>query len=206
MGIFRAKHITIEKVVNEGDVQYFMNYGNLKKPMNFIEGLIQFLADNMHSLTVIDTNTFYIRSESDREDKIQDIIKELDKYELKYRDLLTKEDSDNRLLGIKIQNNVKVNCHKIGIDGKQSDLNNILAATLENNACFYFVNSDMQQEEVLNKFIEAGGNYEALSRMFGLSVYFDTYFKRVRINTNCESAQIILEKLNNYTESYRAIK
>jgi hypothetical protein len=103
---------------------------------------------------------------------------------------------------LKLKNDNKVDSYKIGINVVAGSLKNILSAISDNNACCYIINKVMQPDEYMNKFIESKGDYDTLSRLFGVSLYFDMSFQRIRILMNEENANCMEERLRGYTDTY----
>ena len=188
MPLFQTKKLRIEKMVKDGSEQYFIDCHKQKEPDIFIMDVIQAFAGDQNILTVVDTDYSYGKNDPDTEEQVLGLKKELDRLGIAYRVVVTKKESDQKILGIKIQKTEKVNVYQLGFAVTAKQLG-MIPEIFKNNV-FYYISSEADYEtdketlppEAMNDlFYQVRGEQEELIQVYKLQIYIDSYFQRIRI-------------------------
>jgi hypothetical protein len=188
MPLFQTKKLQITKVVKDGSEQYFIDYHKQKEPDIFIMEVIQIFAEDQNLLTVIDTEYSYDKNDPKTEDRILGLKRDLDRQGIAYRVVVTKKESDQKVLGIRLQKTEKVNVYQLGFAATVKQLGTIPEILKDN--VFYYISmeaaSEMEEEalfpeEMNDLFYQVRGGEEELTQQYNLQLYIDSYFQRIRI-------------------------
>ncbi len=102
--------------------------------------------------------------------------------------MVTKKESDQKILGIKLQKTEKVNVYQLGFAVTAKQLGTI--PEIFKNNVFYYISSEADYEtdketllpEAMNDlFYQVRGEQEELIQVYKLQIYIDSYFQRIRI-------------------------
>lgn len=198
MGLFKTKNISLEKVVKEDTIQYFIDYHKIKDPDVFLLNFILEMAEDKNLLLVIDTNYFYEKSHLVSENKITELKKVLDDEGLAYRVVVTKKEAENKVFGIKIQKSEKINTYQIGLAVTQGQLRGVAGIFKDCNIFYYVMNTSTDTGEMINQFYDIHGDYEEMDNLCSFHIYNDCYFQRLRINSKQDITGSIESKVAKY--------
>lgn len=195
MRFFQRNIFSRERMEKEGSVRYFMDYNNQNEPAVFLAGLINRFAEDREGLLVIDTERLYDKNPPDLEMKITELQKELDRLQIPWHQIVTKKESELTVLGLKIQNQPKRNCYRIGLALIAEKQKEIMELVEDYNVLLYIYGSDSSSDIFLKQFTEARGDYQELSDSAYFVLYIDKYLKRFSISGKKEDDSLIKEKL-----------
>jgi hypothetical protein len=198
MSSFQTKKIKLEKVENKEGILYFVDYFKYKEADSLLVEIFCGFADGKKALIVIDTDSFYDRKASATEQKIVSIKKELTEERIEYREVIVKKEGNTSILGIKIPSSSKVNSYKLAIATTPEQIEKLMVMFHKYNVFCYIPDSDLEDAVLYDKFDQSRGNIEELSGQFGIGLYNDSYFRRIRISSNKDTIQIVREKLQKY--------
>lgn len=194
MPLFQTKKLRIEKMVKDGSGQYYIDYHKQKEPDIFIMDVIQAFAGDQNILTVVDTDYSYGKNDPDTEERIHGIKKELDRQGIAYRVVVTKKESDQKILGIKLQKTEKVNVYQLGFAVTAKELGTIPEIFKDNVFYYLGMGADYETdkeillpEDMNDIFYQVRGDQEELIQLYNVQIYIDSYFQRIRI---CSRADI----------------
>lgn len=194
MPLFQTKKLRIEKMVKDGSEQYYIDYHKQKEPDIFIMDVIQAFAGDQNILTVVDTDYSYGKNDPDTEERIHGIKKELDRQGIAYRVVVTKKESDQKILGIKLQKTEKVNVYQLGFAVTAKELGTIPEIFKDNVFYYLGMGADYETdkeillpEDMNDIFYQVRGDQEELIQLYNVQIYIDSYFQRIRI---CSRADI----------------
>lgn len=194
MPLFQTKKLRIEKIVKDGSEQYFIDYHKQKEPDNFIMEVLQVIAGDQNILTVVDTEYSYGKNDPDTEERILALKKVLDRQGIAYRAVVTKKESDQKILGIMLQKAEKVIVYQLGFAVTAKQLETVPEIFKDN--VFYYLGMEADYEtdkEILlpedmnDIFYQVRGDQEELIQLYNVQIYIDSYFQRIRI---CSRADI----------------
>lgn len=181
MGLFHTKKIKLEKVVKKDEIQYYIDYYKKKEHVSFLKEILREFSGEKRILLVVDMEIFYDKKGSAAEEQITQIKKELDQHGISNREVLTKRESNNTILGIKIQKTDKVNSYQIGIAASPEQIPELTNILKYCNIFCYVPVTEMDSSHLLDKFYQVRGDYEELKEQFELNLYVDYYLQRIRI-------------------------
>ncbi len=188
MPLFQTKKLRIEKMVKDGSEQYFIDYHKQKESDIFIMDVIQAFAGDQNILTVVDTDYSYGKNDPDTEERVLGLKKKLDRQGIAYRVVVTKKESDQKILGIKLQKTEKVNVYQLGFAVTAKQLGTIPEIFKDN--VFYYISSEadyetdketLLPEDMNDLFYQVRGEQEELIQLYNVQLYIDSYFQRIRI-------------------------
>ena len=194
MPLFQTKKLRIEKMIKDGSEQYYIDYHKQKEPDIFIMDVLQVIAGDQNILTVIDTDYSYGKNDPDTEEQILALKKVLDRQGIAYRAVVTKKESDQKILGIMLQKAEKVNVYQLGFAVTAKQLETV--PEIFKNNVFYYLGMEADYEtdkEILlpedmnDIFYQVRGEQEELIQLYNVQIYIDSYFQRIRI---CSRADI----------------
>ncbi|MGB8454597.1 MAG: hypothetical protein WCD89_19990 [Anaerocolumna sp.] len=200
MGMFPKKKLKLERIMREDIIQYFIDYHKIKEPGRFLMDFIQDIIENRNSFLVIDTDNFYDKNHSEKENKITDLKEDLNKQGISYKEVITKKEADNKILGIKIEKSAKVNHYQIGLSVAPDQLRKVTGMLKEYNVFYYITVDNTETEELIKQFCDARGNYEDLNILCSFDLYNDSYFNRIRICSRQDITNLLDMKLQKYQE------
>ncbi len=195
MGKIQGKKIKLEKMKKGEVFQYFVDYDKLKEPDGFLQNFVMEFMERKTCLCVIDSENFYTRKNSDAENKITCLKKDLESLELPYSEIITKKEPDNRIFGIKILNSGKVNSYRIGLAVTPDQIGKVTPLVKAYNLFCYIPSGLLDREELTGQFQNVRGDYEELSEIYEYNLYNDSFFHRIRISCKKDISQFLEEVL-----------
>ncbi len=190
MRMFHNQKIKVKTIIKDGTWQYMIDYARIKKPEEFLATFFQCYTDGKSSLMVIDTDIFYERSQEDVESIIVKIKNGFDAKGIKYREIVTKKDSDTKIFGIKINSSEKVNNYRIGVAVEQEQIGEI-TGIVHNYNLFSYVMKDMLAKVLIERFEDVRGEYEELIDICEYHFYHDSFSHRIKIDSKRELNHLI---------------
>ncbi|WFR58592.1 hypothetical protein QA584_05835 [Anaerocolumna sp. AGMB13025] len=198
MGTGKGNKIKLEQNKGGNSSQYFIDYYKYKAPDGFLLEFMEDFVGDKTSLLVIDSNNFYAKNHADAENRIRELKKIFAASKLAYEEVITEKEADKRIFGIKLQNSKMVNSYKLGLAVTKEQIINVTNLVKDYNL-FYFVPSiAMEPEEIIQQFLNTGGNYEKLNRFFEYELYHDCNFRRMRISSKTDLMKELELKLMKY--------
>jgi hypothetical protein len=195
MGKIKSKKVKLEKIKKGEVFQYFVDYDKLKETDRFLQDFVAEFIEKKTCLCVIDSENFYTRKNSDAENKITLLKKELESQELPYSEIITKKEPDNRVFGIKILNSGKVNSYRIGLIVSPDQIGKVTALVKGYNLFYYIPYGMLDRDELTGQFQKVRGDYEELSQIYEYNLYNDSFFHRIRISSKKDISQFLEEVL-----------
>jgi hypothetical protein len=172
--------LRIEKDIHKDNTSYYIDYGKRKDQEEWIINLLEDFAEDKSGLLVIDSDYFYYKNRN-AESITEEIKKELDQLGMHYREMITKKEADETILGIRMRNGKKVNCSKIGLAVTSQQLKS-LGRVWNYNLFYYIAPEGLDPEGLLKQFYDDRGEYDELTEHFGIYFYHDCFFNRLRIS------------------------
>lgn len=198
MGLFQVKKVTIEKIDTETGTEFLIDYFGVKDHDSFVSEFVGDMINHNNCLMLINTNFFYGRKKNAIENKIIDLKAEFDQRGFTYREIVTEQEADNKIFGIRLQKGNMVNCYQIGLAVTKEQIADLIKVVKDCNIFYYPDENNTNTEELLDKFNEAHGKYEELNKIHDLGIYVDSYFRRIRIFCKKDKAGFIEDKLGKY--------
>lgn len=198
MGIFQSKKIKLEILEKENGYQCIVDYDRHKNPNQFFIHFLTEFTDNKNCIFVIDSDNLYFRKNSDMEEKIAELKSYLEKQGVAYREIVTQKESENKILGIKMQSSVKVNSYKIAISVLPNQVEKVYEIIKGYNMFFYIPSDRIDVLELDKYFQDARGNYDELSEHFQYILYNDCLFHRTRISSKTDINALLNDIINKY--------